>query len=94
MLHCSRNTVTKYLNGDYEALCRKDFRSGMDQFYNYVFKSLNTGISRKDVYRSILGKGYKGGQTAAYDFMNKIIERFQIDIAVYKSSSAVAVQKK
>ena len=87
MLHCSRNTVTKYLNGDYEALCRKDFRSGMDQFYNYVFKSLNTGISRKDVYRSILGKGYKGGQTAAYDFMNKIIERFQIDIAVYKSSS-------
>ena len=94
MLHCSRNTVTKYLNGDYEALCRKDFRSGMDQFYNYVFKSLNTGISRKDVYRSILAKGYKGGQTAAYDFMNKIIERFQIDIAVYKSSSAEAVQKK
>ena len=70
MLHCSRNTVTKYLNGDYEALCRKD------------------------VYRSILAKGYKGGQTAAYDFMNKIIERFQIDIAVYKSSSAEAVQKK
>lgn len=94
MLHCSRNTVTKYLNGDYEALCRKDFRSGMDQFYDYVIKSLNAGISRKDVYRSILAKGYKGGQTAAYDFMNKIIERFQIDIAVYKSSSAEAVQKK
>ena len=70
MLHCSRNTVTKYLNGDYGALCRKV------------------------VYRSILAKGYKGGQTAAYDFMNKIIERFQIDIAVYKSSSAEAVQKK
>lgn len=94
MLHCSRNTVTKYLNGNYEALCRKDFRSGMDQFYDYVIKSLNAGISRKDVYRSILAKGHKGGQTAAYDFMNKIIERFQIDIAVYKSSSAEAMQKK
>jgi len=50
MLHCSRNTVTKYLNGDYEALCRKDFRSGMDNFYDYIIKSLIAGISRKDVY--------------------------------------------
>lgn len=95
MLHCSRNTVTKYLNGDYDALCRRDFRSSvMDQFYDYVIKSLNAGISRKDIYRSILIKGYKGGQTAAYDYMNKVIERFQIDIAVYKSSSAEAVQKR
>ena len=87
--------MTKYLNGDYEALCRRDFRSSvMDQFYDYVIKSLNAGISRKDIYRSILIKGYKGGQTAAYDYMNKVIERFQIDIAVYKSSSAEAVQKK
>ena len=29
-------------------------------------------------------KGYQGGQTAAYDYMNKLIKRFQIDIAVYK----------
>ncbi|MDD3416621.1 MAG: transposase [Lachnospiraceae bacterium] len=94
ILYCSRNTVTKYLNGDYEALCKRDFRSGMDQFYDYVIKSLNAGISRKDIYRSILIKGYKGGQTAAYDYMNKVIERFQIDISVYKSSSAEAVQKK
>jgi len=49
MLHCSRNTVTKYLNGDYEDLCRKDFRSGMDNFYDYIIKSLIAGISRKDV---------------------------------------------
>ena len=23
ILHCGRNTVTKYLNGDYESLCKK-----------------------------------------------------------------------
>lgn len=39
-------------------------------------------------------KGYQGGQTATYDYMNKIIERFHIDIAVYKSTSAESVQKK
>ena len=94
MLHCGRNTVTKYLNGDYGSLCRKDFRSGMDQFYDHIIKELSAGTSRKDVYRSLLTKGYLGGQTAAYDYMNKLIERFQIDIAVYKSSTAEAIQKK
>lgn len=93
-VHCGRNTVTKYLNGDYESLCRKDYRSGMDQFYDYIIKELSAGTSRKDVYRRLLTKGYLGGRTAAYDYMNKLIERFQIDIAVYKSSTAEAIQKK
>ena len=25
ILHCGRNTVTKYLNGDYESLCKRDY---------------------------------------------------------------------
>jgi predicted transcriptional regulator len=94
MLHCSRNTVRKYLIGDYESLCRRNFYSGADQFYDYIIKMLSSGMSRKDVYRNIIKKGYKGKQTAAYDYMNKIIERFHINIAVYKSSSAEAIQKK
>ena len=94
MLHCSRNTVTKYLEGDYDSLCRKNFYSGMDQFYDYVIKELSSGVSRKDVFRNLIQKGYKGGQTAAYDYMNKIIGRFQIDISIYRSSSSDAVQKK
>lgn len=94
MVHCGRNTVTKYLNGDYESLCRKDFRSGMDQFYDHIISELSAGTSKKDVYRDLLTKGYQGGQSAAYDYMNKLIKRFHIDIAVYKSTSAESVQKK
>lgn len=30
ILYCSRNTVTKYLEGDYDSLCCKNFYSGMD----------------------------------------------------------------
>jgi len=93
-VHCGRNTVTKYLNGEYESLCRKNFRSRIDMFYDYIIKELSSGTSRKDVYRSLLTKGYQGGQTAAYDYMNKLIERFHIDIAVYKSSTAEAIQQK
>ena len=94
VLHCSRNTVTKYLSGEYEALCKKDFRSGMDQFYDYIIKTLTSGISRKDVYHNVIEKGYKGVQSAAYDHMCKIIELFQIDVAIYKSSSPEAIQNK
>lgn len=94
VLHCSRNTVTKYLSGEYEALCKKDFRSGMDQFYDYIIRALTSGISRKDVYRNVIEKGYKGGKSAAYDYMNKIIERFQIDVSIYKSSSPEIIQNK
>ena len=93
-LHCSRNTVTRYLHGDYESLCRRNYRSGMDQFYDYIIKALSAGISRKDVYRRLIQKGYKGKLTAAYDYMNKIIKIHQIDIAVYRSYSGSVVKTK
>ena len=66
----------------------------MDQFYNYIIKDLTSGVSRKGVYRNVIEKGYKGGQSAAYDYINKIIERFQIDVAIYKSCLPEAIQKK
>lgn len=49
-LHCSRNTVTRCLHGDYESLCRRNYRSGMDQYYDYIIKELSAGISRKDLF--------------------------------------------
>lgn len=94
ILHCGRNTVTKFLNGDYDSLCRRDLRSGMDQYYDYIITELTAGISRKDVFRNLVRKGYGGGQTAAYDYMNKVIKRQHIDIAVYKSSSKDTIQKR
>lgn len=94
LMHCGRNTVTRFLNSDYESLCRRNFRSGMDQFYDYIITELTAGMSRKDVFRNLRRKGYRGGQTAAYDYMNKVIKRQHIDIAVYKSSSKDAIQKR
>ena len=70
ILHCSRNTVTKYLEGDYDSLCCKNFYSGMDQFYDYIIKELSSGVSRKDVFRSLIQKGYKGGQTGQISIYN------------------------
>ena len=43
---------------------------------------------------AFLKEGDLGGQTAAQDYTDKLLERFQIDIAVCKSSIAEAIQKK
>ena len=42
----------------------------------------------------IEGKDYKGRQSAAFDYMNKIVKRLQLEIAIYKSSTPEAIQKK
>lgn len=42
----------------------------------------------------MLDKGYQGKQTAAYDYMNAIIKRDHIEIAVYRSSSIEKIQKR
>lgn len=49
----------------------KKFLQRMDQFYDYIIKTLTSGISRKDVYHNVIEKGYKGVQSAAYDHMCK-----------------------
>lgn len=41
ILRCGRNTVAKYLTGDYESLCKRDYRSGMEQFYDDIVKELD-----------------------------------------------------
>ena len=49
ILHCGRNTVTRYLNGNYESLCKRDYRSGMDQFYDDIIKGNRQIILRSDI---------------------------------------------
>ena len=94
LLGVSRQTVIKYVGGDFEALCRKTLRSGMDAYHDYILESLGSGISRKDVYDSVVAMGFEGKQTCAYDYMNKLIAHYGIEISIYKSTSADAIQRR
>jgi len=94
LLGVSRQTVIKYVGGDFEALCRKTFRSSMDAYHDYIVESLKSGTSRKDVYCNVVAMGFKGKQTCAYDYMNRLIMQYSIDVSIYKSNSAEAKQRK
>ena len=93
-LKMSRNTVRMYIYGDFKSLCQKKIQSIMHKYHDFIVKSLQAGMSRGDVYNNVLAKGYTGKRTAAYDYMNKIIEYYDIDISIYKSSSAESIQKR
>jgi predicted transcriptional regulator len=94
LLRVSRPTVYKYIDGDFEALCRRQIRSGMDTYHDYIVKSLKAGFSRKDVYKSVVAMGFKGKISGAYEYMNKLIAYYGIEISVYWSTSADAIQRR
>ena len=94
MLKMSRNTVSKYIHGEFEALCQKKFQSSMDIYHDYIVKSLHSGMNRKDIYNSVVAKGFSGKQSAAYDYMNKVVAHYSIDISIGRSSSAESMQRK
>ncbi|AFA47240.1 transposase [Acetobacterium woodii DSM 1030] len=94
ILHCSRNTIRKYMNGDFDALCRRELLSGADRYYDYIMKSLASGMIRKDIYREIKKQGYSGQVSTAYDYMNKLIEAHGIEIAVYRGASIESISRK
>lgn len=94
ILRIGRRKVADYINGEMESLCQKEFHSRMDKYHDYIVKSLTSGMSRKDVYNSAIRQGYTGQPSTAYEYMNKIIKHYGIEISVYKSTSADAIQKR
>jgi predicted transcriptional regulator len=93
-LGISRDYVPKYIYGDFESTCQKELRSSLNEYHDYIVKALQSGMSRKDVFSSVVVKGYQGKQSGAYDYMKKVIKFYGIDISVGKSTSAEAVQKR
>ena len=82
------------MNGDFDALCCRELLSGADRYYDYIMKSLASGMIRKDIYREIKKQGYSGQVSTAYDYMNKLIAVHGIEIAVNRSSSIEAITRR
>ncbi len=95
LLHHSRNTVKKYAYGTYDDLCKKSFRSKLDKYYTYILECLNAKMTKSDIYYSLVeSKGYSGSKANAFDYMNHLADKFQIDVALYRSSSDDEIKKR
>ena len=93
-LHCSRNTVTKYINGNFDAVCKSSLYSSLNRFYDTTVKLLSAGMCRKDVLQNLKENGYTGGKSAAYNFMNAVAKEQNISISVGQSTTEDVIQKR
>lgn len=84
ILKCSRDTVSKFLNADMQSVCSPELTSGVDQFRDYIIKALNQGICRSNIYRELLELGLRCDKTAAYDYMNKLVDFYDIEVSLMR----------
>ncbi len=92
-LKYSRNTISKYLNGDMESVCTPELTSGVDRYRDYIIKALSKGICRSNLYRDLEKQGLRCGKTAAYDYMNRLAEIHGIDVSLMKDATTEQKEK-
>jgi predicted transcriptional regulator len=76
VMKISRGTVYKYGFGSPELLAQRSQPAftKLEPFQEEIISLLNNKIMRKDVYRSISQKGYKGGRTQFYYYCEQLVE--------------------
>ena len=79
-LRCSRKTIQKYLHGDIASTCSPTLMSGVDKYHNHIVRELSAGKCRSVLYRELLTMGLTCKRTAAYDYFNRIIKLYNIEL--------------
>ncbi|SEL48592.1 Transposase, partial [Ruminococcus albus] len=85
VLHCSRNTIQKYLHGDIISVCTPTLMSGVNKYHDHIVRELSAGKCRSVLYRELLTMGLTCKRTAAYDYFNRIIKLYNIELTPLES---------
>ena len=70
-----------------ENICTQTLSSGVDRYRDYIMKSLSKGVCRSDILRGMREQGLICGNTAAYDYMNKLAAFYGIELIPMQSCS-------
>lgn len=84
-LNCSRNTIRKYIHGDIVSICSPTFMSGVDKYHNHIVRELLAGKCRSVLYRELLTMRLTCKRTAAYDYFNRIVKLYNIELTPLES---------
>jgi len=83
VMKLSRNTVRKYSSGSPELLAESSRPAFIKQepFQQEIISMINNKIIRKDVYFTIVKKGYTGGRTQFYKYCEHLAEMEMVESA-------------
>ena len=77
-----------------ENICTQTLSSGVDRYRDYIMKSLSKGVCRSDILRGMREQGLICGNTAAYDYMNKLAAFYGIELIPMQSCSPEQREKR
>lgn len=72
-LGISRNTVTRYREGEPLTLCQGGIRrSKLAPYHDMIVECLNGGYSKSKTVKSIYAEGYTGALSTAFEYLSKL----------------------
>lgn len=61
-------------------MCTPTLMSGVDKYHDHIVRELSAGKCRSVLYRELLTMGLTCKRTAAYDYFNRIIKLYHIEL--------------
>lgn len=83
-----RKTVTKYLDGDPDRLCRSNKHGSMEGYKNAIIKSIQCGMTQSSIVRQLEETGYTGTASNARQYICSVAARHGLEISKYRDTTA------
>jgi hypothetical protein len=85
---CSYKTVSKYLEGDPDKLCRSNVHGHMERYTDFIIKGIQSGLTQSAIARQLADLGYGGTSTNARRYVCMVAEANGLEIAKYSNVQA------
>jgi len=82
----NKATVNKYIQGDPEILCRSNKRSSLDQYKDFIIRSISEGTTQSEVARQVKNLGATAGVGNIRSYVISVVNQYQLNVTKYISS--------
>lgn len=84
-------TVNKYIQGDPEILCRSNKRSSLDQYKNFIIKSISEGTTQSEVARQVKKLGAITCIGNIRSYVISVVKQYHLNVTKYVSSPSGSI---
>lgn len=82
----NRKTISKYIEGETEKLCRSNSRAGsLDAYTGFIISELQNEVYQAEIVRKLKEKGYAGSAGNARSYIKKLCNEYGITASRYTS---------
>ncbi len=83
-----RKTVKKYLEGNPDKLCRSNKHGCLEEYRNFILKSIQKGLTQSAIARELTSFGYTGTISNARQYICTVALQYGMEISKYSNTQA------